>query len=319
MALRDDLNGFLKPQSTFFGIGPPEDGDPDVGVLGVPYDATSSYCPGSRFAPTAIRMATTHERSHSLPLRITGDCSYVSDYLSQLITLEDIGDLELESRLPEQAMYDISDAVYRLAKHSSHLLFLGGDHFVTYPIVKGLRRGLSKRVGLLWIDAHADYYENYGGNQLSHATPLWQIVNNGIVNRDDILSVDLRAALPEHRDQIRHLDNSESMLDQLQTELDLIAQRTDYLYVSVDLDVLRPESVPGVAHPESGGLDPETLFRLLRVIFRTGRVRCADVVEMNPLIDHCGITSITARDVVKEILTGFAFQKGFKQASGQLR
>ncbi|MFX0045132.1 MAG: arginase family protein, partial [Candidatus Hermodarchaeota archaeon] len=110
MRLRDELNGFLRLPRNFFGISPPDDGDPDVGVLGVPYDVTSSYMPGCRFGPDAIRAATDSERSHSFPLTIGESESSESKPLTKLISLEDIGDLEVMTRLPEAAMVDISEA-----------------------------------------------------------------------------------------------------------------------------------------------------------------------------------------------------------------
>jgi arginase family enzyme len=85
--------------------------------------------------------------------------------------------------------------------------------------------------------------------------------------------------------------------------------RVDFLYITVDIDVLAPEIAPGVSHPESGGLSMVDLVELLISTFDTGKVRYADVVELNPLIDSTGITAIAARDIVKEILTGFSIYK----------
>ncbi|MHA1862263.1 MAG: arginase family protein, partial [Candidatus Thorarchaeota archaeon] len=82
-----------------------------------------------------------------------------------------------------------------------------------------------------------------------------------------------------------------------------------FLYLTVDIDVLAPQIAPGVSHPESGGLSMVDLFELLISTFKTGKVRYADVVEFNPMIDPTGITSVVARDIVKEILTGFANNK----------
>ncbi|MHA1654175.1 MAG: arginase family protein [Candidatus Thorarchaeota archaeon] len=311
MTLREELNGFLRLPDRFFGIPEPEDQvDPDVGVLGVPYDLTSSYAPGCRFGPDAIRRATTAVRSHSQP-PVAGESRYVRrPLLTESLTLEDIGDLEVDLRLPEAAMYDISDAVYRLAPHESHLLFLGGDHFITYPLLKGLTRGRPGVYGLVWFDAHADFYADYGGYKLSHATSLRRIVTDGIVSRNNVIAHDLRAAL---HDQVEELfEEKEPVvrdLDSFRESVQELAQRVDYIYVTVDLDVLRPEVVPGVSHPESGGLTPEELFKFLRACFETGSVRYADVVELNPLVDHSGLAAITARDIVKEILAGFALQK----------
>ncbi|MHA2357064.1 MAG: arginase family protein, partial [Candidatus Thorarchaeota archaeon] len=140
MPLRNELNGFLRLPRAFFGIKEPDTGIPDVGVLGVPYDLTSSHMPGCRFGPDAIRTATDSERSHSFPLSIGRASLPNEDPLSKLITLEDIGDLEVMGRLPEAAQVDISEAAAKLAALGSSYLFLGGDHFITYPLLKGIKR-----------------------------------------------------------------------------------------------------------------------------------------------------------------------------------
>ncbi len=311
MPLRDELNGFLKLPSAFFGIRPPESGPPDVGVLGIPYDITSSYYPGCRFGPDAIRRATTHARSHSQPLSLGGTINAERTPLSESISLEDIGDLEVELRLPEQAMYDISDAAARLSPQDSHLLFLGGDHFVTYPLLKGVRRGRPGTYGLVWLDAHADYYGDYGGYELSHATGLRRIISSGLVEQENVVSYDMRSALSEHLAELKQASVSRDVVS-FQEAIDEMTPRVDSVYITVDLDVLRPELVPGVGHPESGGPDVATLVELLRMCFASGAVRYADLVELNPMLDTTGVASVTARDIVKELLSGFGAQKGYK-------
>ncbi|MCF2138133.1 MAG: arginase family protein [Candidatus Thorarchaeota archaeon] len=310
MSLKDELNGFLKVPDLFFGIPPPSEGLPDVGVIGVPYDLTSSYSPGCRFGPDAIRRATTGVWSHSQPSLAGISTPTARGFLSKAITLEDVGDLEVDLRQPEPAMYDISDAVYRVSQKGTYLLFLGGDHFITYPIVRGLKRGSPGEYGLIWFDAHADFYPDYAGYKLSHATTLRRIVHDNLVTPQNIAAHDLRSAIYS---QIEELLGSGSSwiadLNSFRSAVIDIAQRVDAIHITIDLDVLRPEVVPGVAHPESGGLTPDELFEFLRVAFATGKVRSADIVELNPLLDKTGLATITARDVVKEILAGFAYQK----------
>ena len=305
MPLKDELNGYLRLPRTFFGIPAPESGDPDVGVVGVPYDMTSSYMPGPRFGPDAIRQATDSERSHSYSLSL-GRKEVTDNPLTKRLTLEDVGDLEVALRLPEAAAIDISEACTKLAKRESRLLFLGGDHFISYPILKGLKRGRPAKYGLIYLDSHADLYSDMGGYQLSHATGVRRMIDDGLVLTEDIAAYDLRTALPSHRKELTGSISPISSMDQFFEHVKEINERVEILYLSVDLDVLTPEIVPGVGHPESGGLSMAELVDLLRFSFKTGKVRYADVVELNPLLDTTGITAIAARDIVKEILTGFA-------------
>jgi agmatinase len=301
MPLREELNGYLRLPRAFFGIPPPSKGEPSIGVLGVPYDITSSYFPGCRFGPDAIRQATDSERSHSYPLTI-GDRQHVKNPLSKLITVEDIGDLEVVLRMPDAAAIDISEACVKLASRKSALVFLGGDHFITFPILKGLSRGNPQKYGLIYLDSHADLYSDMGGYQLSHATTVRRIIDAGIVKVDDIVAYDLRAALPEQR---RELDGAAK--SPVKERIKELGKRIDVLYISIDLDVLSPEVAPGVSHPESGGISMAELIEILQTAFATKKVGYADIVELNPLLDKTGITAIAARDILKEIFTGFAF------------
>ncbi len=309
MPLKDSLNGYLRLHRDFFGIPQPKTGNPDVGVLGIPYDLTSSYMPGARFGPDAIRKATDSERSHSYPLSIGQPSANIDKALSERITLEDIGDLEVSLRLPEQAMLDITEAAAKLAEQDSDLLFMGGDHFITYPLLRGLSRGKPGPYGLVYLDAHADFYPTYSGHQYSHATTLRRILTDGLIDRVNLLTHDLRAALPEQKAELVKAPHS---LKSFSNAINKIANRVDIIYISIDLDLLDPSIAPGVSHPESGGLNMVELTELLRACFATGKAKYVDIAELNPLIDTTGQTSVAARDVVKEILTGFASQKDYK-------
>ncbi len=310
MPLRDELNGYLRLPRRFFGIKEPESGTPDVGVLGVPYDLTSSHMPGCRFGPDAIRAATDSERSHSFPLSI-GKGSLVTDEpLSKLITLEDIGDLEIMGRLPDAAQVDISEAAAKLAVFDSNYLFLGGDHFITYPLLKGIKRARPGRYGLVYFDSHADFYADYGGYSLSHATTLKRLIEEKVVELEDVVAYDLRSALPDQKKALLGEDLLIHSFESFQESLNAVSTRVNTIYISIDLDVLRPSVQPSVSHPESGGPEIETLVEFIRACFATRKVRYVDVVELNPLTDKSGLGAIAARDIVKEVLTGYALQKG---------
>lgn len=309
MPLRDVLNGYLRLPRDFFGIPGPKSGNPDIGILGVPYDLTSSHTPGARFGPDAIRKATDSERSTSFPLSL-GNSSRDIRPLSKRITLEDVGDLDVSLRLPDAASVDMAEASALLAKEESNLVFLGGDHFITYPLVRGLVRGRPGKYGLAYFDAHADFYEDMGGYQLSHASTVRRIVADELVAKENIIAFDLRSAVPEQREALSQgFLRSPVTIEEFQRRIKEMANRVDYIYLSFDLDVMNPMLAPGVSHPESGGPNMEQIVSCLGSVFNTKKVRYADIVEFNPMLDSAGITSITARDVLKEILFGFADSK----------
>ncbi|MFX1603645.1 MAG: arginase family protein, partial [Promethearchaeota archaeon] len=137
-----------------------------------------------------------------------------------------------------------------------------------------------------------------------------RMIEEKLVSVKDVVAYDLRTALPEQREMLMKEQGVPSSPEDFSTKVTALADRVDFIYVSVDLDVLRPDLVHGVSHPESGGLDMATLTSLLDKCFRTGRIRYADVTELNPLVDKAGLGAIAARDIVKSILAGFAFQKG---------
>ncbi|MHA2354043.1 MAG: arginase family protein, partial [Candidatus Thorarchaeota archaeon] len=172
------------------------------------------------------------------------------------------------------------------------------------------KRASPGRYGIVYFDSHADFYEDYGGYSLSHATTLRRLVEEKVVKIEDVVAYDLRSALPDQRTALLGEDNAVLTFESFQKSLTTVSKRVDSIYVSIDLDVLRPSIQTSVSHPESGGPDIESLVEFIRACFSTGKVRCADVVELNPLTDKSGLGAIAARDIVKEILTGFAYQKG---------
>jgi agmatinase len=308
MSLRDVLNGYLKLPKTFFGIPRSSEGElPNVGILGIPYDLTSSYSPGCRFGPDAIRRITDGERSHSYPLSIGKLKPTELESLSSRITIEDIGDLEVTLRLPEAAMYDISDATSKLATYDTNLLFLGGDHFITYPIIKGLKRSSPVKYGLVYLDAHADLYEDFAGYTLSHASTMHRIVSDSLVYMENIIAFDLRSALPDQRKRLIEgngfLINS---VDDFETAISKVSDSVDVIYISLDVDVLRHDLASSTSHPELGGPSADDIISILRMTFSTGKVKYADVVEYNPLSDKTQTTAVVVRDIIKTILAGFA-------------
>jgi len=148
-----------------------------------------------------------------------------------------------------------------------------------------------------------------GGYQLSHSTGMRRMIDDGVLSIEDVAAYDLRTAIPSHREELTGSKAPILSKDEFHKRVKKIGEQVDFLYLTVDIDVLAPQIAPGVSHPESGGLSMVDLFELLISAFKTGKVRYADVVELNPMIDPTGITSVVARDIVKEILTGFANNK----------
>ena len=136
-------------------------------------------------------------------------------------------------------------------------------------------------------------------------------MDENLILMDNFVGYDLRCATPDQKKELGD-KACPSNFSEFEESLARVAENVEHLYVSIDLDVLQPHLVPGVSHPESGGLSIQELTKALDTCFKSRKVRYTDIVEFNPMLDKSQITSITARDIVKVIFAGYAYQNGFK-------
>lgn len=256
-------------------------------LLGIPYDASSSYKRGAADGPAAIRKALHSSASNSW-----------SEKGLEVVTpdrLEDLGDLELGTvDDPADARRRIEERVREVVASRKQLITLGGDHSITYPILKGFsatKGGLT----VVQIDAHGDLYSEYQGDPYSHACPFTRIMEEGLAQR--LVQVGVRTLNDE---QLRNAARfGVQTIDMIAWTANTWPQVQGAVYLSVDLDGIDPAFAPGVAHPEPGGL---TVREVIGIIQRLdGWIVGADVVELNPHEDPTGITSVVAAKLVKEI------------------
>jgi arginase len=261
--------------------------DPAVTVLGIPLDANSSHLPGCAEGPTAIRGAL-----HS------GSGNYVSEHGVDLASAwDDQGDLIVANETGSTADADLITAA--VAEHldaGRPLVCLGGDHSVTYPILRAVgprHPGLT----VVHVDAHPDLYDDLGGNPLSHASPFARALEDGCLTR--LIQLGIRTATPHQREQAERWGvESHSARDLSGFDPTSISGP---VYVTVDLDGLDPSVAPGVSHHEPGGL---TMRELLGVIDALpGPIVGADIVELNPSRDLVDMTAMVGAKLLKE-LTG---------------
>ncbi|HEX2218585.1 MAG TPA: agmatinase [Gemmatimonadales bacterium] len=257
-----------------------------VALLGVPYDASSSYQRGAAGAPTAVREALWSEARNTwteagIDLRQTA--------------LDDEGDLVFPDGEPSAAARArIEDAVGSILESGRRPLLLGGDHSITYPVLRGVRRH-HQRLGILHLDAHSDLYEEFQGDRYSHACPFARIMEEGLADR--LVQVGIRTMTGHQRDQAEHY--GVEVLD-MRTWRDGTPLRFEMpVYLSLDLDVLEPGLAPGVSHPEPGGLTVRQVLDIIHTL--EAPLAGADVVELNPRNDPSGLTAAVAAKLVKEI------------------
>lgn len=260
-----------------------------IGLLGVPFDANSSFRRGPARAPRAIRKALGSESGNAYSER------GVRVWPSEAVV--DHGDLKVPARKASRAPIDAIERGVALALEATpRLVVLGGDHAVTYPVLRAFaaRHG---RISLLHFDAHPDLYPDFEGNRYSHACPMARILEEGLVDR--LVQVGIRSHTPEQAEAARRHGVEQYPAWNLQRLPQL--RFTSPLYISIDIDGLDPAFAPGVSHPEPGGLSVRQVLDIIAAV-QAPAIAGGDVVELNPDCDVRAATAIVAAKLVRELL-----------------
>ena len=252
-------------------------------LLGIPFDAYSSYLRGAGDGPPKIREALGCDASN------TWSESGV-DLGSG--TYEDAGDLAFAEK---DAFAAIEAGVGALIEQKKRPVLLGGDHSITYPIVKAMARRYSG-LTIFHFDAHPDLYEEFEGNRLSHACPFARIMESGLAKR--LVQIGIRTINRHQREQAERFGVEVVEMRALPACEKLKAAGP--VYITFDMDVLDPAFAPGISHREPGGLSVREAITHLHAI--QGDIVGADLVEYNPVRDVAGMTATVAAKILKEIL-----------------
>jgi len=279
----------LLQRTSIFGCC--EDNSSPYVVVGIPLDQTTTYKPGTRFAPERIRSAACNLEFYSL----------VSEVSLEHIGFRDLGDLVISPGNLERVYKDIESVVKGIIEELGNditCFFLGGEHTITYPIVKTLRNEIDQ---LIVFDAHTDLRDEYLGSRYNHATVMRRLFEElhipityiGVraFSEEELLFID------ENKDSIKLCDSSSIIKGECRLDI------SGKVYVSIDIDVLDPAYAPGVSNPEPLGLTTHQLIHYLyKVLESTSKAKWFDVVEVNPLVDVNDVTSIVAAKVILEII-----------------
>jgi arginase len=253
-------------------------------LVGIPYDAGSSYRRGAAAAPDEIRRALRSDASNTW--------SESGIDVGESDRLGDIGNLDVsdDTRVRETIERGIKD----LIAVGHRPLALGGDHSITYPIIRGFGR-LYGQFTLLQIDAHPDLYSSFQGARHSHACPFARIMEEGLVQR--LVQVGIRTMNAEQRANAERF--GVEVIDMRTWSAGARPLVKGPVYVSLDLDGLDPAFAPGVSHREPGGLTSRDVISLIQSL--PGPIVGADVVEFNPGEDIAGMTAPVCAKLVKEL------------------
>jgi len=299
-------------QTGFLGSG---EFEPGAFVLyGVGLDDTTSFRPGTRFGPGAIRESSVGLEEFSPLARrsLTG------------LAFADFGDLAVVPGRLVESLGEIRRAARTILAAGGIPLLLGGEHLATLPAVQAVAEQVAGLM-VLHFDAHADLRDTFGGMELSHATVMRRV--SEVVGRENLVQVGIRSWVPEEWAYARHsggffpvepaaaADAGEGedgwprlypgFTAALAAALPLVAGRP--VYVSIDIDVVDPSEAPGTGVPEPGGARAYEIWQGLAAVRRMGvRIAGADVVEVAPAYDPTGRTAIVAARIVRELVCLFA-------------
>ncbi len=258
-------------------------------LLGIPLDGNSSYLRGAAGAPVKIREAWRCDASNKW--------SELGTDVGAEGAFADAGDLLLSDSGDKVAedFTEIERAISQLLEKGEQSVSLGGDHSVTYPILKAFARHYPE-LTIVHFDAHPDLYDEFDGSRMSHACPFARIMEDRLAKR--LVQLGIRTMVGHQREQAAKFGVEVLEMAALPTYERLKIRGP--VYVSFDMDVLDPAFAPGVSHREPGGMTVREAIAHLHAI--EGTVVGADLVEFNPAQDVSGMTATVAAKMLKEIL-----------------
>jgi arginase len=258
-------------------------------LLGIPFDANSSFLRGPSRAPAKIREALHCDASNSW-----SECGVD---IGASGAYADAGNLQLHDSKQnvEKDFAAIENAIQDLLSSRTQPVSLGGDHSITYSILKAFSRHYPE-LTIVHFDAHPDLYDQFQGNLLSHACPFARIMEDRLAKR--LVQIGIRTLNQHQREQAAKFGVEIVQMSQLPA-FDRLKFRAP-VYISFDIDALDPAFAPGVSHREPGGMTVREAIAHLHAI--EGEIVGADIVEYNPEQDVAGVTATVAAKILKEIL-----------------
>jgi arginase len=256
-----------------------------LALLGVPFDEKSSFLRGAAGGPAAIREASTG--------RARNPFTELGVDLEHDTVMVDRGDVDTSGDV-DKTFLRIEAAVRDILKRKAKPIIMGGDHSITYPVLRAIAKR-HKSLDILHFDAHPDLYEDLYGDRCSHACPFARIMEDGLAQ--GLTQVGIRAATSDQLANARRYRVRIIEMKDFEDGLALSFKRP--LYISFDMDALDPAYAPGVSHHEPGGLSTRQAIDVIHAL--DAEIIGLDVVECNPTRDASGITAAAAMKIIKEV------------------
>jgi len=275
-------------------------GQSDIVMVGVPFDGGVTNRPGARHGPRELRNQSSLMRAiHPATRRNPFDRCRIAD----------MGDIDLDQVYDLEACVDrIHDAFVDIRKAGAIALTAGGDHCISYPILKALAP--DEPVALIHIDAHTDTWDSFAGSKLMHGTPFRRAVECGAIDPTRTIQIGIRGAQNgadgwDYSEQagmrVMFMDEAAELgVERIANEARALVG-TDPVYISFDIDALDPVHAPGTGTPEAGGFTSREAIALLRRLNGLNIIG-ADLVEVSPPFDPSGVTALNGATMMYELL-----------------
>ena len=283
--IRPNIETFIGCESSFEQAS--------VVLYGAPFDSTTSFRPGARFGPSAIRHESFGLETYS---------PYQDKDLMD-IRVFDSGDLELCFGSSELALSDIENRTKEILKAAKLPVLLGGEHLVTLAAVRAVFHEYPD-LHIIHFDAHADLRDDYLGTKLSHACVLRRC--HELLGDNRIHQFCIRSGKQEEfQFAAQHTDFHPFTFDGLKETVQELKEKKIPVYFTIDLDCLDPSAFPGTGTPEAGGVSFLELLDAIRTVAQANIVG-ADLNELAPMLDVSGVSTATACKVLRELLLAIA-------------
>ena len=285
----------------------------DVAIIGAPFDDAVSHRPGARFGPRAIREAQyTSGSINSLQLGVEP---------FELLKVVDAGDANIIPAWIDRAHAMIYRKVLEVASTGAIPIVLGGDHSITWPsatAIAEVRRPGS--IGIVHFDAHADTANDDWGVLAGHGTPMRRLIESGAVKGRNFVQVGLRGYWPPVetfewmqeqglRYHFMHEIEERGAEAVVAQAIEEALDGPDYVYLSLDIDVIDPGLAPGTGTPEPGGMLTREVLRAIRQIVGAVDLAGMDIVEVSPPYDHAETTAMAANRAALEAISALALRR----------
>ena len=272
----------------------------DIAVVGIPFDSAVTFRPGARFGPESIRSSSRLIRPYNINHQ-------KSPFENKII--KDAGDIACTPFNIHKALKTINVELDKLLKRSNNVVIMGGDHSISYPILKSFCSKFGK-VSLLHFDSHFDTWDEYFGEKCTHGTPFKRALEEDLIDVDQSMHVGIRGTINDYTD----IENDNKLgfktiftneIDKLGIDgvINKIVNRigNNPCYISIDIDCIDPAFAPGTGTPEPGGFTSREIISILKGLSKLNVVG-GDIVEVSPSYDSNSITSQLAASLIFEII-----------------